>query len=197
MSFRVKTNVLIILAILFAVFLVARIGLLNKINSNVSDMPKGCRLWDGNYCSLSYYELIAKSDQMDGIYVEVIGYLGIDQFKLVIYPSKMAYDIDDQVSSIEINGDSRLLDEINKSKTFNYILAFGKFSLYDGQRNVGQNGRLGMLRISAPPIPVGRRVMDRSSTTLGFNALDEVGADDSESDRPRRQKSGSRKSGSN
>lgn len=174
MSLRVKIAILapIIIAIILAVFLDARFDLF-KNKSNASDMPRGCRLWDGKYCSLSYYELIAKSDQLDGVYVGIIGYLGVDQFKLVLYPSKMAYDIDDQLLSIEISGDQRLLNEISKSKAFKNVLVFGKFSSYHGARDVGQNGRLGVINVSFVPNAIGRRVMDRSSTTLGFSPLDE------------------------
>jgi len=186
MNLRVK--MFLFSTLMAAISFSAVMSLARNNESNMPDALRGCRLRGNEYCALSYYELIAKSDQFDGVNISFIGYLGIDQHKLVIYSSQTAYEIDDQVSSVEINGDQRLLDEIYSSKVLSNILVFGKFSTYDGRYGFGHNGRLGAINISFAPNAIGRRVMDRSSMTLGFNPLDETSSDDTDNDESSEQK---------
>jgi hypothetical protein len=128
-----------------------------------------CRQFDIDVCRVSYYELIAKADELSGEKVFFTGYLGVDNWTLVLYPSRQAYMLDDDSSSIEVFSSNDILDGIKKDRLSKYVRLSGEFTVhrYDIKDN-RRPMRLGYLSISNMPMPIDDRTMDRSNIEVGF-----------------------------
>lgn len=173
-----KTVILVLMSLLLAWILFG--------NSEVSSLRAktknyACRQFDIDVCRVSYYELIAKADELSGEKVYFTGYLGVDNWTLVLYPSREAYMLNDDASSIKVFSNDDILDRIKKDRLFSYVRIFGEFKVHRYDINDNKRPmRLGYLSISEMPMPIGDRVMGSSSMEVGFAPRVENKPDDTE-----------------
>lgn len=139
--------------------------------ANVKNMEddNACRHRAVDTCIVSYFELIARADKFNGDEVYFMGYLGVDSFDMVLYPSRSAYMLDDDTSSIVVMADEELKNKIARDRLFTYVGISGKFAIHRlASKKDKRQIRLGYLTISDIPQRVGERIMDESSITVGF-----------------------------
>lgn len=161
-----KTVTLALISMLLAWFLFGDSEIFSLRAKTKND---ACRQFDIDVCMVSYYELIAKADELSGEKIFFTGYLGVDDWTLVLYPSREAYMLNDDVSSIEVSSNDNIRDEITRTRLFTYVRLSGEFAIhrYDIKDNK-RPMRLGYLSISKMPMPISDRMMDRSSMVVGF-----------------------------
>ncbi len=71
------------------------------------------------FCSISIYQLLGNLEQYDGQYVQFVGYAGMLNGKLYVFPSESALERMDISSGIELRG---------SKDTLGWVLVFGRFS---------------------------------------------------------------------
>lgn len=118
---------------------------------------------DQCYSRVSIYSLIANPERYNEMPLVVLGYMGIDQQNVFLFPNVMSYEGRDAISSIQL-----LHDDFNdadhdalEERAGNYVAVYGEFSTeYD--RNF-YGARVGGLKLHGIPEYRGGRVPEETS----------------------------------
>ena len=115
----------------------------------------------------SFSALAATPDLHANRVLALVGFLGVDQFRLFLYPSKDAYEYSDNVNSIYVDVPFDQAVEIASTRSGQYVQLVGRFSTgYDKER---YGVRLGTIVPLRPPHVRDVRPKTPESTQITFD----------------------------
>lgn len=127
---------------IIALFLMFLRGAASAASSDYSEQECKFTVAPYSVCSISFYRLLAAPEKFDAKYIAVVGFFGIDNGRIAIFPAEMSYDLGIQQESFTISAGLERRIDLAEKYAGKYVRIVGKFHF----KIVGDKPGIGFIR---------------------------------------------------